>query len=219
MTKGNSFMNSNLKSGQNAFATAALKMVLVTTVAATFASVLAGCTKSGTPDLHKEPNIEVIQDMMEQPALKPQDFLPNDRTKASSRTPPDHTVAVGHKPYPYHLDAAAAAANLKNPLNGNSSTEILTLGRTKFETYCAVCHGYQGKGDGPVAPKMALRPPPLISEKIMKLNDAGIFHIITDGQGVMASYAYQLTEERDRWAIVNYVRSLQKMAAGGSTGK
>lgn len=190
----------------------------VTSVALLPVLFMSACTKGGTPGLHKEPNIEVIQDMMEQPALKPQDFMPNDRLKGSSRLPPDGTVAVGHKPYPYHLDAVAAAANLKNPIGGNSTVEILNLGRTKFETYCAVCHGYQGKGDGPVAPKMALRPPPLISEKVIKLNDAGIYHIITDGQGVMASYAYQLTEERDRWAIVNYVRSLQKLAAGGTKG-
>ena len=171
---------------------------------------LASCTKKG-PELTTQPNVEIIQDMMEQPALKPQDFMPNDRTKASSRLPPTGTVPVGYKPYAYHLDPVAAAANLKNPLAGDSSPEVLNLGRTKYETYCAVCHGYQGKGDGPVAPKMALKPPPLVSEKIVKLNDAGIYHIITDGQGVMSSYAYQLVEERDRWAIVNYIRSLQKL--------
>ena len=178
-------------------------------------ALLVSCTKKNL-ELTKEPNIEVIQDMMEQPALKPQDFMPNDRLKGSSRLPPANTVPIGYKPYPYHLDAAAAAAHLKNPLAGQSTEEILNLGRTKFETYCAVCHGYQGKGDGPVSVKMALKPPPLISDKIMKLPDGGIFHIITDGQGVMSSYAYQLVEERDRWAIVNYVRSLQKMAGGSA---
>src|SRR5262249_49887349 len=105
-----------------------------------------------------------------------------------------------------------------NPHAGDMSVEILNRGRTKFETYCAVCHGYQGKGDGPVSVKMALKPPPLISEKIIKLPDGGIFHIISDGQGVMSSYAYQLVDEDDRWAIVNYVRSLQKLASGGGGG-
>lgn len=173
----------------------------------------AGCTKGHT-ERSKEPNVELLQDMMEQISLKPQDFQPTDRDQASSMLPPEGTVPVGFKPYPYHLDAAAAAKNLKNPYAGNMSPEILKTGRTKFETYCAVCHGYEGKGDGPVSVKMALKPPPLISDKIMGVADGAIFHIISDGQGVMSSYAQQLVDENDRWAIVNYVRSLQKLAQG-----
>jgi mono/diheme cytochrome c family protein len=190
-----------------------LLMVLVPGVAA-FVST-AGCTKQ-RPELHKQPNIELIQDMMVHDALKPQDFEPGNVDKAASRPPPENTVPVGYKPYPYHLDAAAAAKNLKNPLGGDMGPEVLKVGRVKFETYCAVCHGYEGKGDGPVAPKMVLAPPPVISDKIIGFNDAAIYHIITDGQGVMASYSYQIVDERDRWAIVNYVRSLQKLAKGGS---
>lgn len=176
--------------------------------------LVAGCTKGGHPEMHKEPNVDLIQDMMEQSALKPQDFEPGARDTASSRLPPEGTVPVGFKPYAYHLNAEAAAKNLKNPYSGKMDADVLGNGRKKFETYCAVCHGYEGKGDGPVAVKMALKPPPLISEKIIKLNDGGIFHIITDGQGVMSSYAYQLVDENDRWAIVNYIRSLQKLSSG-----
>lgn len=173
--------------------------------------VAAGCT-SNRQEQRSQPNVELIQDMMEQSALKAQDFEPTDRMKASSRLPPEKTVPVGYTPYPYHGDPEGAARGLKNPLAGNMSPQILSLGQRKFDTYCAVCHGEHGKGDGPVAPKMALKPPPLISEKVIGFPDARIYHIITDGQGVMASYAYQLVDERDRWAIVNYVRNLQKMA-------
>jgi mono/diheme cytochrome c family protein len=154
--------------------------------------------------------------------LKPQDYHPGEGNKIPSvRMPPAGTVPVGFKPYPYKGNAAAAVAALKNPIAGDLSPEILERGRVKFETYCAVCHGYEGKGDGPVAPKMALKPPTLLSDKILKMNDGGIFHIVTDGQGVMASYLFQLPEERDRWALVNYVRSLQKLAGApsGAAGK
>jgi len=181
--------------------------------------MIAGCTGSSystTPptSLNKEPNVDLIQDMMESPAIKAQDFDTFDRTKAGSRVPPEHTVPVGYEPYPYHLDAAAAEKNLKNPLAGDMSPQVIELGRTKFEIYCAVCHGYEGKGDGPVSVKMALKPPPLVgsASKVVGFNDARIYHIITDGQGVMASYAYQMPNAKDRWAIVNYVRTLQKLA-------
>ncbi len=190
-----------------------LLMALIPAVATVIS--IAGCTKQ-RPELHKQPNIELIQDMMVHDALKAQDFEPGNVDKAASRLPPENTVPVGYKPYPYHLDAAAAAKNLKSPIGGDMSPEILKAGRVKFDTYCAVCHGYEGKGDGPVAAKMALPPPPVISDKIIGFNDAAIYHIITDGQGVMASYAYQIVDERDRWAIVNYIRSLQKLAKGGA---
>jgi len=198
---------------RNLTKTKLLLMILVPGVV-TIVSV-TGCTKAPL-ELHKQPNIELIQDMMVHDALKAQDFEPGNVDKAASRLPPENTVPVGYKPYPYHLDAAAAAKNLRNPISGDMSPEILKVGRVRFETYCAVCHGYEGKGDGPVAPKMALAPPPLVSDKIIGFNDAAIYHIITDGQGVMASYSYQIVDERDRWAIVNYVRSLQKLAKGSS---
>ena len=163
---------------------------------------------------HTQPNIDAIQDMMEQDALKAQDFQPSDRKKASSLLPPQGTVPQGYKPYPYHNDPEAAAKNLKSPYTEEVSAAILKTGQTKYNTYCIVCHGAEGKGDGLVAAKMLLKPPPLISDKIMNYNDARIYHIITDGQGVMSSYAYQLVNENDRWAVVKYVRSLQKLAKG-----
>jgi mono/diheme cytochrome c family protein len=173
-------------------------------------SCFAGCTGGGSrPELHSTPNVEVTQDMMDQRALKNQDYDP-DTGAAASRLPPEGTVPQGYEPYKYKGDPIAAGANLKNPFQGKENDDVLKLGKTKYETYCMVCHGVKGGGDGPVAPKMALRPPPLTSDKVRGLSDGGIFHIITDGQGVMSSYAYQLVEERDRWAIVSYVRSLQK---------
>jgi cytochrome c553 len=175
---------------------------------------VTACTGGGQTELHKEPNVDLIQDMMESPALKPQDFDTFDRNKSSSRLPPDGTVAQGREVYPYHLQPEAAERGLKNPFSGQMSAEVIELGRTKFETYCAVCHGYEGKGDGPVSVKMAVKPPSLVAEKVLGYNDGRIFHIITDGQGVMASYAYQLVDPNDRWAIVNYVRSLQKLSKG-----
>ncbi|MES2962294.1 MAG: cytochrome c [Bdellovibrionota bacterium] len=171
-----------------------------------------GCTPKA-PEMHKEPNVELIQDMMDQPALKAQDYEPGNTKKSASRLPPEHTVPVGYQPYKYAGNPQAAEAQ-KNPLT--NSPETLELGRTKFETYCAVCHGYEGKGDGPVAVKMALKPPALVSGNGLTYSDAGLYHVITDGRGVMSSYAYQIVDANERWAIVNYVRSLQKAAKGGA---
>lgn len=158
----------------------------------------------------KKPNVELIQDMMESPALKEQDFDPSDPNGKSVRTPPEGTVPQGYKPYLFKGKPLEAEAKLVNPLKDDFSPETLSLGKAKFEIYCSVCHGHQGAGDGTVAEKMALKPPSLLSSKIVDYKDGRIFHIITDGQGVMLSYQAQIPGEKERWAIVNYVRHLQK---------
>lgn len=181
--------------------------ILLVAVVSTLAFV--GCTKGP----QKEPNIELIQDMMDQPALKAQDYMISDPKKASSRQLPVGTVPRDHKPYPYHLDLAAAEKGLKNPLAGDFNEKILAVGQKKYDVYCAVCHGALGKGEGPVAAKMPIKPPALATDAMMiGYSDARIYHAIVDGKGVMSSYAYQLVDEKDRWAIVNYVRDLQKRA-------
>ncbi len=199
-------MTAKTKMGTGSWVQLSVSLIAIALVGA----LTASCTKS-TPSLSKDPNIELIQDMMDSPALKAQDYEPSNPTKGASRLPPAGTVPVGYKPYKYAGNPVDAAQNLKNPFAGNTSAEILNLGRRKYEIYCALCHGFGGAGDGTVAPKMALKPPPLLSDKVQKMTDGGIYHIITDGQGVMSSYAYQLVDENDRWAIVNYVRSLQKL--------
>lgn len=157
---------------------------------------------------HKEPNLELIQDMRDQPALKEQDYDPSHPHGLAMRTPPAGTIPQGYSPYRYKNDPGLAEKELKNPLASDKA--VLERGRDRFEIYCGVCHGEQGRGDGPVAPRMALKPPPLISDKVRNYKDGRIYHIITAGQGVMGSYATQIPNSRDRWAIVNYVRELQR---------
>jgi mono/diheme cytochrome c family protein len=54
-------------------------------------------------------------------------------------------------------------------------------------------------------------PPQLFNDKVMKWSDGRIYHVITHGQGLMMSYASQLLPEQ-RWAIIHYVRALQRAA-------
>jgi hypothetical protein len=50
---------------------------------------------------------------------------------------------------------------------------------------------------------------PLVSDSVHGMKDGRIFHIISCGQGVMQTYATQVQNPDDRWAIVNYVRTLK----------
>jgi mono/diheme cytochrome c family protein len=114
--------------------------------------------------------------------------------------------------------AAAPTLNLpwidKLPIEVNETN--MALGKQKFETYCSACHGYAGFGDGLVhkrADSLAqgywLAPTSLHVDKVRTQPVGQIFHTITKGQGKMASYATSLNP-KERWAIVLYVRALQK---------
>lgn len=169
-----------------------------------------GITACSDPNTTKsEPNVELIQDMMEQPALKTQDFTPGDREKSGMRVPPAGTVPQNRDTYLYEGNLQGAIANLKNP--HESDTQFLERGQKNYMNYCFVCHGATGKGDGPVAPKFqGVKPPALVSSKVVGMKDGQIFHIITEGQGVMGHYANHMPFFKDRWAVVSYVRKLQK---------
>ncbi len=84
---------------------------------------------------------------------------------------------------------------------------LLERGRNRFEINCAVCHGYLGDGVSLVARNMSLRPPPSLLARYQQ-PDGWYFQVMSEGFGVMPSYASHLSIE-DRWAIVAYLRALQ----------
>lgn len=156
-----------------------------------------------------QPNIEIVQNMMVSPAVKSQGSELNDPDQVQMRMPPEGTISRGHPPYAF-LNDPAGAEKQANPLAGNMSAETLTLGRKTYDIYCGLCHGDQGMGDGRIAAKMAVKPRNLIGDEAKAYTDGRIFHAITAGKGVMGSYASQITDANRRWAVVNYVRTLQR---------
>lgn len=171
-----------------------------------FASVFVfGLTGCGPSD--GKPNVEIIQDMMVQPANKAQDFLASNPEKSSQLVPPEGTAAVNREVYLFKGNPEGAANSLKMP---EVTADMVKLGEKHFKNYCLVCHGEKGAGDGPVASKFqGVKPPSLLSEKVRGMKDGGIFHIISDGQGVMGTYINHMPWSKDRWAVVAYVRKLQ----------
>jgi mono/diheme cytochrome c family protein len=121
------------------------------------------------------------------------------------RKPVSGTVARGFIPYPY-MGQATPSSVLINPLL--PTEEVLALGKSKFLTFCSPCHGNTADGDGRLRGQFP-NPPTLHSDKIRRYPDGMIYHVITNGQNAMPSYALQVTRE-ERWAIINYIRVLQR---------
>lgn len=97
----------------------------------------------------------------------------------------------------------------KNPVPADAAS--LARGKELFNINCTACHGPGGKGDGPVAAFLQNKKPIDLTGPIgISLSDGAIFMTITNGTpGGMPALNENLTV-RERWDVVNYVRSLQQ---------
>jgi mono/diheme cytochrome c family protein len=87
--------------------------------------------------------------------------------------------------------------------------EVLELGHARYDAICAVCHGITGTGESVVTTKMTLRPPPsIVDGENRGRSRTRLYQIVTEGYGLMASYADLLSRE-ERWAVVAYLQALQ----------
>jgi mono/diheme cytochrome c family protein len=93
--------------------------------------------------------------------------------------------------------------------------DVLSRGQSRFNAFCAMCHGMTGEGDGMIVRRGFRRPPSFHSEQLQPGNASAshFFDVITNGWGAMPDYAAQISAE-DRWSIIAYVRALQLARRG-----
>jgi mono/diheme cytochrome c family protein len=138
-------------------------------------------------------------------------FAPNPVTRDGKtlQAPVPGTIPRGFQPLRYRAtpeDAVRAGRELLNPVL--SDPEALAQGRALYETFCLVCHGENGAGDGPLVPRIP-NPPAYTSERVRAMPPGQILHVMTYGSGRMPSYAAQIPLDQ-RWLIVHYVGTLQR---------
>lgn len=134
-----------------------------------------------------------MHDMYDQPRYKP-------LAPGASRLPPDGTVprTSGDE------ERAASAASMPYPV----TSALLQRGRERYTVYCVPCHSPVGDGDGLVARRGFPHPPSYHIDRLRQAPDRHFFDVMTDGYGVMYSYADRISAP-DRWAIAAYIRALQ----------
>jgi mono/diheme cytochrome c family protein len=91
--------------------------------------------------------------------------------------------------------------------------KLMARGRDRFAIYCSPCHGLVGDGNG-VTKKYGMGAVPTYhDDRLRKMAEGEIFNTITNGKGQMNSYADKLLPA-DRWAVIAYVRALQRAQTG-----
>ena len=91
--------------------------------------------------------------------------------------------------------------------------DFVKRGQERYDINCAICHGRAGAGDGVVKSFGLMTVASLLAQPIAEQPDGRIYNTITHGRSTMGAYGPVITIE-DRWAIVAYVRALQKAGSG-----
>jgi mono/diheme cytochrome c family protein len=191
-------------------------VVLVLSVLAALALVPFACIAAARGTLSPRPRIQPIRDMANQPRFKSQQTNPLFADGRAARLPVPGTVASGRLDEDEALVSGKAGAAWITAIPVPVTESLLKRGQERFGIYCAPCHGLAGYGDGIVA-KRADRlqegtwvPPSSFHTDVVRGRTAGeIFDVIRHGIRTMPAYGPQIPVT-DRWAIVGYLRALQR---------
>jgi mono/diheme cytochrome c family protein len=177
--------------------------------------------------------IEFFGDMKRQDKVKfqrPSSFFADGR---AARSPVDDTIPMGFD-IPGHpmQNSGAPKDDIDSPLGEFSAgtdylntgkmgdqwgtglplpvtIEMVRRGQREFAINCAVCHGATGQGNG-ITSKYGLNGiANYHQDKYRQMADGQIFNTITHGYNTMMAYGDKVTV-KDRWAIIAYIRALQK---------
>jgi mono/diheme cytochrome c family protein len=95
--------------------------------------------------------------------------------------------------------------------------QLMRRGKNRYEIYCAPCHGFDGRGTGTVPQRVAQTGGVWLARNLVdaanpvaiQMPNGQLFNTISNGYNTMMGYAAQIPHA-DRWAIVLYVRALQR---------
>lgn len=194
-----------------------------------FGIALGAAAHVATSDDAGRRNFVFAPDMAETPGYEAHDANPDLPDGAGLQRPPPGSIPRGYLPlhqgdvtldlatplWREMSDAQRAAWDAYGPgwdwprMDEPAQAALLARGRHVYETFCLVCHGAGGKGDGPVTKRGVPPPRPFHDPEILGMSDGRLFRSITVGKGNMPSYASQV-EREDRWKVIRYLRVLQQ---------
>lgn len=164
----------------------------------------------------QQPRLHLVPDMDNQPKFRAQSANPMFADGRAMRPRVPGTVRFG--------DGGDDAAVATGKLGGEWIAEIpvpvtmtlLRRGQERWGVFCAPCHGLAGYGDGMVAKRAEAlaegtwTPPSSLHTDLVRQRRAGeLYSTIANGIRTMPAYGPQIPAA-DRWAIVAYVRALQR---------
>jgi len=130
---------------------------------------------------------------------------------ATMRTPVEGTVARGElRADDGYYRGKDAAGELLETAPMTFTPAMVRRGDERFHIYCVACHGVNADGKGKLLDyNYPIPPANFHSDRIKQLSDGHMFNAISEGWLNMPSLKAQVSVQ-DRWAIISYIRSIQK---------
>lgn len=182
--------------------------VLTVLLSAAFAlTTLEGCMRGCTSS---EPPVLINPSMFNQPKYLAYESSAFFYDGKAMRAPVPGTIARGHLPGDRAVEAGTnpdGSPVASSPVAVDDA--LLARGRERYDIYCRPCHDERGEGKGLLFQRAKVPTANLLDKRIRELPDGSLFDTITNGKGLMAGYRYPIATH-DRWAIIAYVRSLEK---------
>jgi mono/diheme cytochrome c family protein len=174
-----------------------------------------GCTSS-RPPIHLNPSMD------DQPKVRPQSASNFFQNGAAMREPVPGTVPIGGlKEEDVFFTGKAADGQFVAAIPVPVDEALVARGEGRYKIYCQPCHDPRGDGRGILFQRGNVPTASVHQDRIRAYPDGQIFDVITNGTGLMAGYRWPIPPA-DRWAIVAYVRELQRerlaRAADAPTG-
>lgn len=177
-----------------------------------------------------KPPLEIFPDMDRQPRLKPQSEFSYWDDRRADRLPVAGTVTRGNdldvksvfeEDYksdrfrnPSFYTAKDESGEFLAKIPVPVTMEFIKKGREKYNIFCAVCHGESGNGNGVTTNYGVAGSMNYHVDNVRNMADGEIYNIIENGIRQMKGYGDKL-EPEERWAVVAYVRALQKSQTAG----
>jgi mono/diheme cytochrome c family protein len=149
------------------------------------------------------------QDMHDQPRFEPLEATSLFEDGRASRPRVTGTVARGERTWDAHLMEGKVAGELATSFPMPITAEVLARGQERFDIFCSACHDRAGTGNGIVVQRGLKQPPSLHIERLRAASPGYFYDVITRGFGAMYDLSDKLAPA-DRWAVVAYVRALQR---------
>lgn len=190
-----------------------------------FAVVLALSVLGFRGSIFTHPPMDVFPEwafpsMRSQPKFRPQSASTLFADGRADRLPPPHVVAASlplRDDDSLYLGKNADGSWVRGFPNAITvDGRLLARGRERYAIYCAPCHGLVGDGNGVTRKYGMGATASYHDDRLRQMAEGEIFNTITNGKqpaNNMPSYADKLAPE-DRWAVIAYVRALQRAQTG-----
>ena len=162
-----------------------------------------GCTSS-SPPIHLNPSMD------NQPKARPQSASTFFYDGSTMRQPVPGTVAIGGlEEDTAFFTGKGADGQFVAAIPITADEAVLERGKQRYTIYCQPCHDARGDGKGILFQRGNVPTATFHQEKMFKYTDGQIFDIMSNGSGLMPAYKWPIPPA-DRWAIVAYIRGLQR---------